>query len=309
MKKTLAALLAALMLLTAALALADVPEKPETYAYAYDFSGDVLSEDTVAQITAYGAALEEATGNQVIAVVVDYLDGMDAADYATDIINTWGVGSENDDGAVVLLARGDREIFIGTGRGIDRTMSGSTCGELIDENIGYFADNDFDMGMRALYADVCQYLARAQGKTLALSGSGAQQVQESNAIIVREGSGLNIIGTITGMLFAVAAIMIFISMLRLASSGGGCLRFLMFGWLWDMLTGRNRHNRPPRPPRPPRTPRPPHGGFGGGFGGFGGGSSRGGGFGGGFGGGSRGGFGGGGFGGGSSRGGGGGRSF
>ena len=79
--KKIAALLGALILaLFAAVGLADVPDKPEAFAYAYDFDGSVLSERDMEEITAYGAALEQATGAQVVAVVVDFLDGMDPAD-------------------------------------------------------------------------------------------------------------------------------------------------------------------------------------------------------------------------------------
>lgn len=83
-------------------------DKPSEFAYAYDFDGSVLSNSTKTTIEQYGAALEEATGIQTIAVVVDFLDGEDPADYATDIINSWGVGqSGENNGVVVLLARGD----------------------------------------------------------------------------------------------------------------------------------------------------------------------------------------------------------
>ena len=85
----LALLLAAVLGSTAAAA---VPDKPETFSYAYDFDGSVLSDSDISAISAYGQALEDATGIQVVAVVVDFLDGMDAADYATDLINTWGIG-------------------------------------------------------------------------------------------------------------------------------------------------------------------------------------------------------------------------
>ena len=93
MKKALSLMLAAvLMLVLSSAALASVPAKPDTFAYAYDFDGSVLSESDRQAIAETGAALESATGIQAVAVVVDFLDGMDAADYATDIINTWGVG-------------------------------------------------------------------------------------------------------------------------------------------------------------------------------------------------------------------------
>lgn len=317
MKKLCAFLLALSLLLAACGAAADVPDKPDTYAYAYDFGGKVLSEDDMAEITRYGAALEAATGVQAIAVVVDFLDGMDPADYATDLINTWGVGSEQeDDGVVVLLSRGDRQIQIGTGTGIDRVLTGSRCGKLIDANIDYFADNQFDKGMTALYRDVCEYVAQAKGKTLSVSEDGAQQsasglIAGDDSGRTKKSGGSTLLDSILGFIFAYIIISVIFNSLR--PNGGGCLRWLFLGWLFNRS---DRHNRRPpmgggfgggfgHGPRMPRAPRPPMGGFGGHSGGFGGGSSRG------FGGSSRG-FGGGGsrgFGGGSSRGGGGGRSF
>ena len=321
MKKRVFAALAALMLVlgVAACALADVPDKPSEFAYAYDFSGSVLSQSDVAQIARYGEALEDATGIQAIAVVVDFLDGMQAADYVTDLINKWGVGSASEnDGVVVLLARGDREIQIGTGKGLDRVMTGATCGELIDRNIDDFAANRFSQGMRALYADVCQYLATVRGKTLSLSGTGAANtnaVAQTAVSGARKSSsrrgGMDLFDVIITVIFVYILVSVFLRALSPAN-GGGCLNYLLLGWLLDSRNNR----RPPRPPMgggfgggygggfgSPRMPR--SGGFGGsgsrGFGGssrgFGGGSSRG------FGGGSRG------FGGGGSRGGGGGRKF
>ena len=321
MKKVLALVTAlALMLALAVGASASVPSKPSKFAYAYDFDGSVLSDSTKTTIEQYGAALEDATGIQAIAVVVDFLDGADPADYATDIINSWGVGqSGENNGVVVLLARGDRKIQIGTGTGVDRVMSGSKCGDLIDDNIDYFADNKFDKGMLNLYEDVCTYLARAKGKTLSLSSSQSASGSTYNnydsygdSYGSYDEGGFDLFEFILGVIFVYIIICVLFN--ALMPNRGGCLSYFFMGWLFG------RGNR-----RPPRGPRPPRGGFGGGYGprpprppmgggrpprpsrpsrpsgGFGGGSSHGGGFGGGFGGGS--------FGGGSSRGGGGGRSF
>lgn len=304
MKKIVALLVMLALALCAVCGLADVPDRPSEFAYAYDFTGKVLSQSDISEISAYGQALSDATGVQAIAVVVDFLDGSDPADYATDLINSWGIGSaENDDGIVVLLARGDRRIQIGTGTGIDRVLTGSRCGKLIDQNIDDFASNRFDRGMRALYADVCEYVASAKGKTLSVGGRTASA---SSREPERSSGGISVFDLILTLIFVYIVVSVLINALR--PNGGGCLRWFFLGWLFG--NNNRRGPRPPRGPRgpmgrPPRAPRPPRGGFGGGFGGFGGGSSRGGGFGGGFGGG---GFGGG-FGGGGSRGGGGGRSF
>lgn len=334
MKKLMALFTAlALLLCLAVGASASVPSKPREFAYAYDYDGSVLSNSSMSVIANYGSALEDATGIQAIAVVVDFLDGQDPADYATDLINTWGIGQAGENnGVVVLLARGDRQIQIGTGRGIDRVMSGSKCGDLIDDNISYFADEEFDEGMVSLYKDVCQYLARAKGKTLRLASSqtGTSTTGSSNynsGSSSSSGSSRDGGGSMFEFLIGAIFVYIIISVVfnALAPKRGGCLNFLFLGWLFGRNNGNRRPPRdprppmgggprPPRPPRPPRGPRPPMGG------GFGGGSSRGGGsgrsfggsssgrsFGGGssFGGSSFGGS----FGGGSSRGGGGGRSF
>lgn len=304
MKKFLSLVLA-LVLMLGACALADVPDRPDTFAYAYDFDADVLDASDAAEITRYGQALEEATGVQAIAVAVDFLDGEDPADYATDLINTWGIGQKGEDnGVVVLLARGDRKIQIGTGKGIDRVLTGSKCGELIDQNIDYFANNDFDTGLVALYRDVCQTIARAKGKTLATGGSNAQSagtVYGAENEYQNRGGG-SLFDIILNLIFAYIVISMIVNVVF---KGDGCMKWLFLGWLFDGRNDRRNRRRPPRPPMGGGYrggPRPPMGGgFGGGFGG---GSSRGGGFGSGFGGGSHGGFGGGG-----SRGGGGGRSF
>lgn len=314
MKRIISILLAAVLALALAFpALSDVPDKPKQFSYAYDFGADVLDSGDMATIEKYGQALEEATGVQAIAVAVNFLDGEDPADYATDLINDWGIGDKKEDnGVVVLLARGDRRVQIGTGKGIDRTLTGSACGELIDRNIDYFANNDFDAGMIALYQDVCQYVARAQGKTLFDDGAYSVGIVRGAETSKRSSGGL--FDGILGFIFLYIIVSaVFNAITR--DKGGCCLKWLLLGWLFDAFKdSRNNHRRPPRPPM--------CGGFGGGFGGgprhyggfgshrppmggFGGGSSRG--FGGGsrgFGGGSRGGFGGG-----SSRGGGGGRSF
>lgn len=304
--KRFMALLLALALMLGACALADVPDKPATFAYAYDLGADVLDESDIAAIARYGQALEDATGVQAIAVAVDFLDGEDPADYATDLINTWGVGQKDEDnGVVVLLARGDRRIQIGTGTGIDRVLTGSKCGELIDKNIDYFASNDFDAGLVALYQDVCTYVARAKGKTLALNGAGTSSTGAGSADAQRgednragNGGGGGLLDTILNLLFAYIVISIIVNVVF---KGDGCMKWLFLGWLFNGRNNRRDRRRPPCPPMGGGMgggPRPPMGG------GFGGGGSRGGGFGGGFGGGSHGGFGGG-----SSRGGGGGRSF
>ncbi len=322
MKKRILVILCAVLLLCACTALAGVPAKPSQFSYWYDYDGSVLSSSDRNTITQYGEALEKATGAQAVAVVVDFLDGKRVADYATELINKWGIGSSTkNDGIVVLLATGDREIFIGTGKGIDRILTAGSAGDLIDKNISYLERNKYGEGMAHIYTDMCQYVAKAMGKTLSLSGSARQSstdvARRNNDYSSRgyesesSGGSFGLMGIFVTLLVIYLIISVVINMFGKGS--GGCLSWAFMGWLLGRRGNSNRYNtmggmRPPRtPPRggsggSGRVGR--GGGFGGGFGrgGFGGGGSRGGGFGGGFG---R----GGGFGGGGSRGGGAGRKF
>ena len=156
---------------------------------------------------------------------------------------------------VVLLARGDRKVQIGTGTGIDRVLTGSRCGKLIDENIDYFANNQFDKGMRALYEDVCEYVASAKGKTLttgtAQTGSSAQTSAK------KESGGSGVLDFILGLLFIYIVASVLMNALR--PNSGGCLRWFFLGWLFGGGNNRRPPRGPmgpgagPRPPRPPRT--------------------------------------------------------
>lgn len=254
MKRIVSILLAAVLALAFACpALSDVPDQSKQFAYAYDFDADVLDSNDIATIETYGQALEDATGVQAIAVAVNFLDGEDPADYAADLINTWGIGDKNEDnGVVVLLARGDRRVQIGTGKGIDRTLTGSACGELIDRNIDYFANNDFDAGMVALYQDVCEYVARVYGKTLTLgSGNGAYSVgmvrgADNNVYVAEKRSGGGLFDGILGFIFLYIIVSVIFNAIT-KDKGGCCLKWLLLGWLFDAFKdSRNNHRRPDR---------------------------------------------------------------
>lgn len=303
MKKRLFALFLLMCLLVSTSALAALPDKPDGNDYVYDFTS-TLSPSDKDHIRLYGKALEEATQAHAVAVIVDALDGAKIEDYATDLINKWGIGDKNrDDGMVVLLSILDREVFIGTGSGIDRTMTASVIGNIIDNHIDYFAADQFDKGMVALYQAACERFANQTGKRLSIdSGASGQNVSYSTVYTYHDDSQGGLfenLFTFVVIWFVMSAFInsIFKRKSRNHGCTGGCLRLIFFGWLFDKMSSRTPSRGGMHFPR--------SGGFGGGFsprpprsGGFGGGRS------GGFGGGRSGGFGGGG-----SRGGGGGRKF
>ncbi len=77
----------------------------------------MLSSSTLDTIAQYGAALEDATGIQAVAVVVDFLDGRTRR-ITPPTSSTHGASASRAKTTAwsCLLARGDRKIQIGTGK-------------------------------------------------------------------------------------------------------------------------------------------------------------------------------------------------
>ncbi|MBA2613981.1 MAG: TPM domain-containing protein [Bacteroidetes bacterium] len=64
------------------------------------------------------------TSNQICVVIVDEFNGTDAADYATKIINEWGIGKKGSNNGIVILVKptggaNGRDLFIGIGYGLE----------------------------------------------------------------------------------------------------------------------------------------------------------------------------------------------
>lgn len=73
---------------------------------------EAILEDT---LTTYQAE----TSNEVAVVIVQSLNGSVAADVALEIGRKWGVGTEKDNGILMLVSYEDREIWIATGYGLE----------------------------------------------------------------------------------------------------------------------------------------------------------------------------------------------
>ena len=74
-----------------------------SYTYVYDYAG-VLTDETMEHIDAMNASLFAQTGAQILVSVVNSTGGADIMDYASDLGNSYGVGSaERNNGVVMLL--------------------------------------------------------------------------------------------------------------------------------------------------------------------------------------------------------------
>ena len=138
---------------------------PSPKVYGQDFyvsnPDTVLSFETVDELNELCTRLNANTGVELAVVAIDEFNEnrYTAYDFALDLFNYWGIGSaEQNTGVLLFLARQNRDIQIITGRGIEGILTDGKCGELLDDNLSYFANNDFDNGMLALCKDMEDYL-------------------------------------------------------------------------------------------------------------------------------------------------------
>lgn len=127
------------------------PQPTEKF-FVNDFAA-VLTEADANTIYTSGAALQEATTAQAVVVTVESLNGKETAEYALELGRQWGIGAEDkDNGVVILLSEGDREIYIAVGYGLEGALPDSKTGRIIDTYaIPHFSVDDFSAGITSVY--------------------------------------------------------------------------------------------------------------------------------------------------------------
>lgn len=85
-------------------------------------------------------AFDRATSTQIAVVTVNDLDGYAASEYATRILEKWGVGRKDKDNGVVMLVKprneyGGGEVFIAVGYGLEGALPDVTAGRIIDNEM------------------------------------------------------------------------------------------------------------------------------------------------------------------------------
>jgi uncharacterized protein len=125
--------------------------KPTERFYVGDFA-DIISDSEEANMVEKAAALAEATTAQVVVVTVESLNGYEISDYALEIGREWGVGDkEADNGIVILLSTGEREVYVAVGYGLEGALPDSKTGRIIDVyGIDYFKQDNFSQGLIAV---------------------------------------------------------------------------------------------------------------------------------------------------------------
>ena len=153
MRRQLAAALLGAALLTGG---AQAVAEPPAARYVAD-EADVLSSETEQYIIDKNQSLFENTGGEIVVVSVDFMDGMDAADYAMAVAESWGgIGDESlNNGFLLVYAVGENKVWAMAGSGIEDALPASKIeGWLEADFYGGYDAGEYDSATRAFFDDV-----------------------------------------------------------------------------------------------------------------------------------------------------------
>lgn len=118
-----------------------IPVRPEPIELVNDYSKqDFLSAAEEERLEQKLRRFSDETSNQIVIVVVDTLNGYDAASFSFKLGERWGVGQGKFDNGIVILIKptggeGQRDIFIAVGDGLEAVIPDATANRIEDVEI------------------------------------------------------------------------------------------------------------------------------------------------------------------------------
>jgi uncharacterized protein len=145
-----ASALLTLLLIAASTAPASEPKFPLLSGRVVDDAG-VLNSSTVDELTLMLADHERTTGEQVVVVTLDSLQGYTIEDYGYQLGRHWGIGQKGvNTGAILIVAPREHKVRIEVGYGLEGTLTDATSRTIIENDIlPNFKRGDFNAGVMA----------------------------------------------------------------------------------------------------------------------------------------------------------------
>ncbi len=136
-----------------------IPDKPNPPRLVNDFA-DVLSGTEETELERKLVLYDDSTSTQISVVTIETLDGMEIAQYATELGEKWGIGrKDKDNGVLILMAKNDRKVFIATGRGVEEYLPDIVCKRIVEQKIvPHFKQSDYYGGFESAVDEMYQRL-------------------------------------------------------------------------------------------------------------------------------------------------------
>ncbi|MEW6074320.1 MAG: TPM domain-containing protein [Planctomycetota bacterium] len=146
-------------LAVAVLALAAEVEVPPNDGWVTDLA-DLLAPPEETALEAQMESYRTGTGHEIALLTVPDLGGESVERFALEVGRAWGIGREGkQDGALLLVARDERQLRIEVGRGLEGDLPDAICGRILRDVITpRFRAGDYagglDEGIRAIHAAI-----------------------------------------------------------------------------------------------------------------------------------------------------------
>ncbi len=126
----------------------EIPEKPKTQTSVYD-GAKILSGYEKAALEQKLINYADTTSTQIVVATINSLQGEDIAMYATKWAHDWGIGQKDEDnGVLLLIAKGDRKLWIATGYGVEHLLTDALSKRIITNIITpQFKQGDYYSGL------------------------------------------------------------------------------------------------------------------------------------------------------------------
>lgn len=192
-----------LFLLVAGAAQAAMPARP---------AGPVLDQANIipdadeAALSQKLAAYNAQTGRSVIVATVASLDGLEVADYAQQLAETWDIGgAKTEQGILFLIAPTDRKLRIHAARGVQERLPDVLAGRILRDYVTpKFKAGDYAGGINDAVDQIITQLNRdpADAKAVAEAAAAAQRATSS-------GGGSSFAGAIVWVVIIVFFMFVF----------------------------------------------------------------------------------------------------
>lgn len=92
---------------------------------------------------------QQQTSNEIAVLIVGSLDGYPASDAAVDVGRAWKVGTEKNNGVLMLIDYSGHEIFIATGYGLEGALPDIVLHGIVNKDmVPIFRDGDYAKGIQ-----------------------------------------------------------------------------------------------------------------------------------------------------------------
>lgn len=139
MRRIILSLFLLLSVISGTAQLAPRPNPPTLYNNLSKNHADFLSSSQAAQMEQKLERFSMETSNQICIVILDDLNGYDPSDYATKLMNAWGIGKKGSDNGILILlqlnpGRGGKD-FIAVGYGLEGAIPDLATKRIRDEEL------------------------------------------------------------------------------------------------------------------------------------------------------------------------------